>query len=263
MIEKVEKQENPDLTQETAVICKAFGQQETQIRKSVVVEHALDVYLNGKPLLTLNCSPIQLDELVIGHLFSEGFLDNISELEHIEICKNGSVANVTFSQIRRGKITFLDSTKSVSRNGLKWDPGAGQKADLKPLPRHFWNYQDVLSLSKTFHVGSPLYLKTRGVHSCMLYVGGEVIVHCEDIGRHNALDKAIGYTVKNRVDTSHAIIFSSGRITADSVRKAIRCGLPVLITNSVPTGQAVELAREYNLTLLGEVKDQHISIFAG
>lgn len=256
MIDKEKTLQNPAVVQETSIVVKVAGQPETTEHRSVVIEHSLDVILNGRPLLSLNCSPVLLEELVLGYLFSHECFQSIDEIESVRICKSGLTANVVLNRASGDDTAVFNAVRSVSN----WEPKRHSK--LKQIPCHFLNYDDIFLLSRAFHAGSPFYLATRGVHSSSLCIDGEITVRCEDIGRHNALDKVIGYTIKNRLDTSRATVFCSGRITADSVRKTIKCGFPVLVTNSVPSEQAIDLARRHKLTLLGEAKGDRLSVFS-
>ena len=93
--------------------------------------------------------------------------------------------------------------------------------------------------------------------------GEELLFACEDIGRHNALDKAVGYAFRNGIDLRECLLYSSGRIPADMVRKAIRAGIPVLVGKGSPTAEAVELARRYGLTLICAARKDQMKQFSG
>lgn len=92
---------------------------------------------------------------------------------------------------------------------------------------------------------------------------GVILFRCEDIGRHNALDKAIGYGIRNGLDLKNAVLFTSGWIPTDMVMKTVLAGIPVLAGRSVPTKEAVELARKYRLTLIGKMKEWGMVCYTG
>ena len=100
------------------------------------------------------------------------------------------------------------------------------------------------------HAGLPLYRATRAVHSCFVLHKGEIVFACEDLGRHNALDKAVGCAVLAGLPLAECVLYTSGRVPLDMVRKAIRAGVPVLVSKSMPTVQSAELAAEYGLQLV-------------
>ena len=98
--------------------------------------------------------------------------------------------------------------------------------------------------------GLPLYQATHAVHSCFVLHRGRILCACEDIGRHNALDKAVGSVMLAGVPLHECVLYTSGRVPVDMVRKAIRAGVPALVSKTMPTVQSLELAQEYGLQLL-------------
>ena len=104
--------------------------------------------------------------------------------------------------------------------------------------------------SADMSAGLPLYRATRAVHSCFVLRQGTILFACEDIGRHNALDKAVGEMLLQGVPLTECVLYTSGRVPVDMVRKAIRAGVPALVSKSMPTIQSLELAQEYGLQLV-------------
>ena len=105
------------------------------------------------------------------------------------------------------------------------------------------------ALADAMGQGLPLYRATHAVHSCLLLRAGRILYRCEDLGRHNALDKAVGCALTEGVPLAECVLFTSGRVPVDMVRKAIRAGVPALVSKSMPTVQSLELAEEYGLKL--------------
>ena len=96
----------------------------------------------------------------------------------------------------------------------------------------------------------PLYRATHAVHSCFVLRDGKILYQCEDLGRHNALDKAVGCALAEGVQLGQCVLYTSGRVPVDMVRKAIRAGVPALVSKTMPTVQSLELAEAYGLKLL-------------
>ena len=106
-----------------------------------------------------------------------------------------------------------------------------------------------------------MHKRTCGAHSCYLASEDKMLLRREDIGRHNAFDKIIGAALREGIDLSRSIIFTSGRTPVDMVQKAIRSGIPVLVTKAVPTDVTVSLARQYGLTLICQARPDSFGVY--
>ena len=109
---------------------------------------------------------------------------------------------------------------------------------------------DVFALTEQFRADSALHRSTGGTHSCYIRFGDGRILSFEDIGRHNALDKAVGAMLLEGMDPADCMLYTTGRVAADMVTKAIGAGIPVMISKAVPTEEAVILANKNGLTLI-------------
>jgi FdhD protein len=108
-----------------------------------------------------------------------------------------------------------------------------------------------------------LYRKTRGIHSAGLFdLAGESLVFREDIGRHNAGDKVLGWLSRQKLDPVKTFLASSGRISADAVNKTVRFGIPVLVSKGVPTSLAVVNARRLGLTLSSSLGPGRLRLYS-
>lgn len=114
---------------------------------------------------------------------------------------------------------------------------------------------------KFFENPGALFLDTGCAHSCALIFEGEVVCCIEDIGRHNALDKVIGYALKHRIPFSGSYIFTSGRVSEDYLQKAIAAGFPMVVSRAAVTKAAVDLARREGVTLFGFVRKNTGNIY--
>ena len=108
--------------------------------------------------------------------------------------------------------------------------------------------------SDLFETPGDLFQSTGCAHSCALVTDGIVQCYREDIGRHNALDKVIGFALKNGVPISKSIVFTSGRISQDYLEKVIKAGFKIVVSRAAVTASAVALARKENITMLGFIR---------
>jgi len=107
------------------------------------------------------------------------------------------------------------------------------------------------------------YRAAGGVHAAaILATGGQIVVVAEDIGRHNAVDKATGYCLLRGIPLSDKLLVSTGRASYDMVAKGVRLGVPILASLSSPTSLAVELAEALNCTLVGYLRGKALNVYA-
>ena len=248
-----------------AVRHERAGDASTPRDAELVVEHALDLVVNERLLSRLVCTPCELEELVLGHLLTEGIILERDDVEILHICDSGARAKVFLGPAASSRASSWQSlvttvgdcsgSRSVARPR---DDAAGSAV----VPVHTWRAETVFALARNMREGTALYASTRGAHSCAFAAGSDILYTCEDIGRHNAVDKVVGCALRDSVSLSRGVLFGSGRVPADMVRKAIRAGIPVLASHSVPTDAAVDLARRSGLTLLGSVTTRQLDVFA-
>ena len=110
-----------------------------------------------------------------------------------------------------------------------------------------------------------MFLRTGGVHASGLFnYDGNLICLREDVGRHNALDKVVGWGLDQKfLPAENTILLVSGRISFELVQKALLAGIPNLVGIGAPSSLAIELAKEFDLTLLGFLRENSVNVYAG
>ena len=216
---------------------------------ALATEHLMEVYINKVLTMKLICTPDELDALVVGRLYTEGIIASTGEIISLHICKYGNRADVIIDEEPAHDGSFVDTTPSCC-TGNKLLNDLFRSNSLSPVSPIEYKDEWVYSLAEEFADATPLFLKTHSVHSAFLAQNGKTLYMSEDLGRHNALDKVIGKALIDGIDLKTSLLFTSGRVPTDMAEKAIRVGIPVLISKTVATDAAIELAREYNLTLL-------------
>lgn len=229
-------------------------------------EHLMNVYINDRLTMKLVCIPEYLPELVTGRLLTEGIIRTAGDVKAIHIREYGTHARVYLNgTVPKNDISDdfveLTSTSCTSNHILNNDFQACP--DLCPVTPIPWKVSWIFSLADRFAEGMPLHRETWCTHSCFLAMEDRLLFQCEDIGRHNALDKAIGYALLHEIDLTRCIIYSSGRIPTDMAQKAIRAGIPILSGKASPTREAVDLAEKYHLTLICNARRDSMKLYAG
>ena len=216
----------------------------TQVVKNaaLVREHCLRMCVNGEYILDFICSKDLLKELVVGSLYIGGYIQNKDDICDIVCDESSENVNVILKQ--------TDVNLKLDRK-------------LKKVPSVDWKTEWIFGLAEIFSEGLPIHSKTQGTHSCLLAKEDRIIFSCEDIGRHNIVDKAVGYAILNDISMKELILYISGRVPADMMRKVIYSGIPVLVSKAVPTADAVELAERYGVTLIVKAYPDQIEICKG
>jgi FdhD protein len=115
---------------------------------------------------------------------------------------------------------------------------------------------------QALHLAMPLHQQTGGTHATALIQAGQIISQAEDIGRHNTLDKIRGDCARRGLDTRQGVLVTTGRISSEMLNKAAAMDCPIVISRTTPTSMAVQMARAWNVTLIGYVRGQRATIYA-
>jgi FdhD protein len=216
------------------------------------------------------------EDLVRGFLFNERVVEQINHIDNIELVgdpvgqyklKNKAVATINNSEnidIDKIKRNFLTNSSCGVCGKTSLDSLEIIKKDkiLRSVPKI--NHEIIMKSPLMLRQNQSEFAKTGGIHASGLFdKKGNVIALREDVGRHNALDKLIGSVLKeNLLDNSSQFLTCSGRLNFDLVQKALMANIGVLVGVGAPTSLAVDLAKKFNMTLVGFVKDKSFNIYS-
>jgi FdhD protein len=241
----------------------------------LAVEEPLEIRIEQNSLSVTMRTPGNDLELAAGFLFTEGIVkrrEQIAKLELDQNARGASRGNVVQVGLAAGTSVDLEGMRrhffSTSSCGIcgKASIDSVRSRSLHPPHGKFRVAGEVLiSLPDSLRTSQAVFGRTGGLHAAALVEAhGETLVLREDIGRHNAVDKVIGWALlEGRIPLADSILFVSGRGGFEIVQKAIVAGVPVVASVSAPSSLAVRLARELRLTLVGFLRGQRFVIYAG
>ncbi|MHA1144658.1 MAG: formate dehydrogenase accessory sulfurtransferase FdhD [Candidatus Helarchaeota archaeon] len=228
----------------TRIHKKEYSRSKADIAK----EKTSRLMINDEIVIKQTYTPKNIKEMVIGFLISEGFIQKSTELKSLEIHEDQISIQVE-------KSTF--NLKKTQEMRLRLDP--------QPIQVHSDLMIDVATIFKAqdyLNDNCKLWKLTGGTHAaCIVNEMGKIIALNEDIGRHNAFDKAIGHIYLNDMDPSKLFIVSTSRQSASMVLKVIRARIPIIISNAAPLSHGLYLAAKYNVTLVGFARYPSLTIY--
>ncbi|MBW9220868.1 formate dehydrogenase accessory sulfurtransferase FdhD [Methanothermococcus sp. SCGC AD-155-M21] len=209
----------------------------------ICIERDYNIFINNKRISKIIASPENLKELGVGHAVAEGYLNGV-EVKDTHIEDNNIVVNTYTSNSMNNE---TNSCKSYNIN----------KTPVK-LP-----LSTILNIMKDMPRDKKIWELTGCTHwACIYNLKGDKIVSIEDIGRHSAVDKVIGYGILRGIDLRDKILISSGRQPYMMVNKAINANIPVIISKSPSMDRGVELARKNNLILIGFARESRFTVYS-
>ncbi|MGB8252144.1 MAG: formate dehydrogenase accessory sulfurtransferase FdhD [Anaerolineaceae bacterium] len=213
--------------------------------------------VNGNFWLDFHCSPVALDALAAGFLFNEGFVETAEEISDIRVCEKDDNIDVWLNHPIDPPVFW--SRGSGCNNSIQ----PGQHTTLVKLPRGLkFTLPELYEQMENFHAALAKQSRDRhGIHTSMLLDGTTAIQVIADIGRHNTLDKLAGICLLRALTLARPALITTGRISADMVRKAARMKTPLVISLHSTSDRAVRTARELGITLIGQARLGRMDVY--
>jgi len=206
-----------------------------RICERIIRETALTLRINGNVYATAMIMAGMEREFAVGHLYAQGIISGTSHITSVTV--DGITVHVTLNDRKTTAVKPVSSTLVVDRDQVF----SCVKAILK----------------------SEVFSETEAVHSAGLFLEGtNPIAITEDLGRHHALDKAIGAALLEGIDLTRVLAASTGRQPTEMIHKCRNAGIPIMATKGVPTSLAVALAEESNITIAGLVRGTKMTVYS-
>jgi len=243
------------------------------LQDSLAAEEPMEIRVNGAPLTVTMRTPGHDLELAAGFLLTEGIIDNAGQIGAMRVADAlpGARSNLVEVDLQESQFDPEDLQRNffaASSCGIcgKASIDAIRRRGLKQPNREFRVAPETLcGLPEVIREEQAVFERTGGLHAAGLFdEQGQLLVLREDIGRHNAVDKIVGWALREgRLPLSRSIMLVSGRGGFEIIQKALAAGVPVLASVSAPSGLAVKLARELGMTLIGFLRGQRFVTYSG
>jgi len=246
--------------------CKRLHKDGEEILEDTVpVEEPMSIIVNGRHAVDATISPHRIKEFVIGHLVCEGQIAGPEDIESYSEWPG------------RVEVRLRGEPKQSAMRSMIFNGCFGGSGERPPLPEKIGKVDSDLALGyeqvqRAIEAieDSPVHRLTGGVHTCGIFLVPEVgsrdaphlVAQCDDIGRHNALDKAVGEAVMQGCPLARCFVVTTGRASSEMVAKCHAAGIPVLASRGATTTLAVEIARLSGIALIGFARKGRISLYS-
>lgn len=246
-------------------ILKYDGHSLIESEDEIVTEFPLTIMINGEEFVTIVCTPVDLEELVIGFLASEGMIllyhedvrsldiDKEAGFAYVELHRKPTINKEFYSK------RFIGSCCGKSRQSFYFHndvrTARTSVSTLKITP-HI-----CLRLMSDMQKSSLVFKETGGVHNAALCDIKQMLISKTDIGRHNALDKIYGYSLINKIPMRDKILTFSGRISSEVLLKVAKLGIGIILSKSAPTELALRMAEDLNITAVGFIRGNNMNVY--
>jgi len=222
----------------------------------IAIEKRLIISVNGKEVLSLYCTPLMVRELVVGIFMTEDIIKGQWCSERMSI------------QYRDDILVDIPAEGDISTEGAVITSGCiggitfPKRQKIQKIEDDFQiNISSLKDLFRRFQNASELYKLTGCVHSAALSDGREILCLAEDIGRHNAVDKVIGFSLLEGIPFERKIMLASGRLSSEIVSKCAKWAIPVVASRTAPTSLSLEIAEKSGITVVGFIRADRLNVY--
>jgi FdhD protein len=264
-------QTNPSST--TRPVTSVRDGRDQHMDDHLAVEEPLEIRVGDEPLAVTMRTPGHDRELAAGFCFTEGIVKRADDLESVEVCKEADYGNVVIVRLSEEAAAARRAETKRAQRQLYMSSSCGLcgKASLdrieqqvEPIAGRFTLARDVLmSLPDKMRAAQPTFDQTGGLHAAALFTpGGELRVLREDVGRHNAVDKVVGWALlSGQTPIDPGVLLVSGRASFEIMQKAAVAGVAFVAAVSAPSSLAVDFAARFGMTLVGFLRPGRVNVY--
>ncbi|MGQ7884230.1 formate dehydrogenase accessory sulfurtransferase FdhD [Paenibacillus sp. WC2504] len=230
---------------------------------TIATETPLTIKVDGEEFATLVYTPTDSVDLVTGFLASEGLIRFVDQIESLTLEEERGFAYVKLRhlhQLSKQMVSkrFIGSCCGKSRQFYFHNDARTAKTVSTKLQ---------ITIQQCFHLMSLMqeqsadFRATGGLHNAALCTADELLLSRSDIGRHNALDKIYGHSLRQRIPVRDKVIAFSGRVSSEVVLKVAKIGVGILLSKSAPTDLALRLAQDLGITVVGFIRRDQLTVY--
>lgn len=245
------------------------GKESSQVEDFISVEVALSIAVNDVPFTVTMQTPGNETNLVRGLLFTENIYRDLNHKPEIEVTSRNKEGHILSVNVRIPKELILKDFAGTRNVISASSCGVCGKTSLDGLSCEVLNNTEILkgelvpTLFEQINNGQIDFQKSGGTHAAGAFaIDGKMITLQEDIGRHNAVDKVIGYLINNNLLNSAKCLTVSGRVSSEIINKTRAAGIPFLAAVSAPSSLAIEQAQESGITLMAFCRNNKFTIYS-
>jgi FdhD protein len=232
-------------------------------KSMVATEVPFTIVANEVELATLSCTPVHLRELALGFLYTSGFIRRRDDVKSFWCDETAWRAEIIVTKTPNPGVLWKRLYTSGCGKGVMFST-MGEIALRGPLTSTYRLKADAIApLMRFLQRASPLHAQTGGIHTAAVNLqAAPPGTAFDDVGRHNAVDKAIGNGFIKGDDLGSSTLTITGRISSDILYKAKRAGIPIILSLGAPTHQSVLLARDFGITIAGFARANVCTVFS-
>ncbi|MCZ7383951.1 MAG: formate dehydrogenase accessory sulfurtransferase FdhD [Candidatus Methanoperedens sp.] len=233
------------------------GEERKELELDVVEEESIKIMLDGRHLVTLLALPRELRELAVGFLICEGVLKGIGDIRSIRVQEDTVFCESTLDN---SELELWTEVRSSGCIGIKssWE-------GIEPITSSVRMEKEVLlNAIEEIKERGKLWRRTGGTHSSLICTReGDIVSFCEDVSRACSVDKAAGAALLSGKDLSDCALVTTGRLSGGMVAKAVRAGIPIVVSKAAPLSTGVALSKMVGMTLVAFVRNPNLYIYSG
>ncbi len=221
-------------------------------------EFPIKLTVNGREIATLVASPHELRFLVAGFLRTQGFVREIGDFLAMGVCEESGEANIRIRGELPERLTPVLTSGCGTGISFSFNAGAPQTAP----PEAVFTAEALFAMMREMALLSERYGRHGGIHSAAISDGTRILLHAEDLGRHNTIDRLAGQALFSGINLTGCMMLTSGRVSSEMAAKAASLGVALIASRTSPTTMAVRICRETGIGLVGYVRGESFRVAA-